>query len=271
MTYPTVTQYAAMMLNPKGRFRTLRGVSAVLDELGEPIFKASRHSVIFVAMIDQRPCTIRLFTSEKGSRNYDNILKNEVYMECDGDKYFDIAIDTAFDTTDVAPKETSERKMSENRIATLVDDIWGFKDENGKIVVDPIYISVEDFREGRAVVHGDSGFGLIDPGGKAIIAPIWDEMSYDGSHLCYVEREGMCGVVDRMGRQIVAPEWDWTGEFSHGMLLVEKDQKYGFVDMNGEIAIAIELDNATSFDNNGYSTITFQGAEYQIDRDRNRV
>lgn len=269
MTYPTVTQYVAMMLNPKGRFRTLDGVSAVLDASGEPIFNASRHSVLFAAMINQKPCTIRFFTSEKGSRNYGNMLKGEVYMECDGDKYFDIAIDAAVDAVAVAPIETP--KMLEGRMATLFDGRWGFVDSDGKIVVAPIYNSVEDFREGRAVVHTDSGFGLIDVDGVEVVDPIWDELSYDGSHLCYVERDGVCGVVDRMGRQIVAPEWDWTGEFSRGMLLVEKDQKYGFVDMNGEIAIAIELDNATSFDDNGYATITFQGAEYQIDTDRNRV
>lgn len=264
--YPTATQYTCAMLDTKKRFATLKNVCAVLDDAGEPIFRAHRHSVLFLAKVDGVLCSLRFFTSTKSLDNYAQLLKNEVYMD-NGTRY-NVAIHPPFM---LATKGDQKVDLVENRAIIQKEGLYGFTDENGEIIVEPKYESVENFSESRAIVSYDGFFGLIDDAGNEIITTMWDEMSYDGSYLCYVERDGLCGVIDRTGKVIVPPIWDWTGEYAQSRLLVEQGGKYGFLNENGEIVIGIKYDDACSFDSHGYATVSISGRQYQIDTQENRV
>lgn len=268
MIFPSISQYEAVMLKPKGRFLTLKEVSAVLDDSGEPIFRSNRHSVLFLAEVARERCSIRFFTHPYQSKNHPQLLKNEVCMDCGN--YFDVALEPPF-SLKYGQNIDTQSEIHENRAIFEHNNRFGFVDGKGELVVEAQYDSVDNFSEGRAVVCAGSMYGLIDAAGGEIIAPTWDELSYDGSALCYVESDGLYGVIDRMGNVVAAPEWDWTGEYCHSMLLVEKNGKYGFLNAKGEIAIPIKYDNATSFEHNGYATVTLQSREYQIDTQENRV
>lgn len=272
MKYPTVTAYCDAMRSVKNTFRTLSGVTVICDDAGDPIYRASTRSVRFAVTIDGTARSLRMFTGriELSINKSCELLQGEIFVSTDsGSDYYDVIVEDPFSTTPTDERSTKE--IYENRARYYHNNHWGFTDAAGRVVVEPIYDSVDDFAESRAVVCRDTLYGLIDLDGKEIIPPIYDELSYDHSHLCYTDREGLWGVVDRTGRIISDNQWDWVGEYTNGMLLVKLGGKYGFLNEKGEIAIEIKYDDATSFDHNGYSSVALGGRKYQIDKEEFRV
>jgi hypothetical protein len=77
-----------------------------------------------------------------------------------------------------------EDAQKTNSWQVFIDDIYGlygFKDQEGNIVIEPIFIGAEDFEGGRAIVKVKSDehfgileggiYGLIDPEGEFVIDP----------------------------------------------------------------------------------------------------
>ncbi|EDJ0203504.1 WG repeat-containing protein, partial [Campylobacter coli] len=54
----------------------------------------------------------------------------------------------------------------------------GFIDKSGKIVIEPIFDDIWDFREGLAGVKLNGKWGFIDKSGKIVIEPIFDDIDY---------------------------------------------------------------------------------------------
>lgn len=83
----------------------------------------------------------------------------------------------------------------------------GFEDENGRMVIDDIYLSASDFVEDRATVTThDNKMGVIDRNGKYIIGPIYDEVVFfvdDGT--LHAILNGRSATFDYFGVQIT--EW----------------------------------------------------------------
>lgn len=271
MPYPTVTAVCDAMRNAKNSFRTLCDIRVSVDKESEPIYRASSRSVRFNVEIGGVQRSIRVFTGRVAvstDESCQRLKKELLIITTEGAKYVDVLVEEPFTLRN--PTEPMI-EIHENRARFCRGDFWGFTDEKGSVVVEPCYESVDDFSEGRAVVCREGAFGLIDTEGNEIVKPIYDDLSYDGSHLCYTERDGLFGVVDRSGHVIVNNEWDWMGEYSQGMLLVELSGKYGYLDQNGEIVIEIKYEDATSFDHNGYATVTLGGRTYPIDKEEFRV
>lgn len=106
---------------------------------------------------------------------------------------------------------------------------WGFKDPNGKVVVQPKYEKINDFSEGFACVLLDFKWGFIDTTGKEVIPLKYDEPSaygvygvgygfYDG--IAVVSIAYKYGVIDKTGKEIVPFKYHYIGEFSEGMASV---------------------------------------------------
>lgn len=83
----------------------------------------------------------------------------------------------------------------------------GFEDENGRMVIDDIYLRSSDFVEDRATVTThDNKMGVIDRSGKYIIEPIYDDVAFcvDDGTSCVV-LNGRSATFDYFGVQIT--EW----------------------------------------------------------------
>lgn len=272
MIYPTISMYLSALDNAKSSFRSLRRVEVVRDKMGEPIYRASRSSIIVRAKIAGEECALRFFFSKPHKTYTGKLYTAEILIHSPlGAEYYDVMVEPYVEPTDKEPLAETRAQACENLRAVERNGRWGYEDLSGRLVIEALYDWVEDFSEGRAAVEAKGYYGLIDTRGERVVELIYDELSYDGSHLCYVEREGRCGVVDRRGKVVVEPEWDWVAEFSQDLLLVEIDGKYGYVDMNGSVAIKPIYQDAASFDAHGYASVTLNGVSYQIDKDQNRV
>ena len=73
----------------------------------------------------------------------------------------------------------SVRFMHEGLAAVEHPTGWGFVDSDNRIVIEPKYEWVNDFREGRAEVQTVDGMGLIDKRGEYVIPPCYKIVEFD--------------------------------------------------------------------------------------------
>lgn len=110
-------------------------------------------------------------------------LRGKVAAKCEG-----MALrEPDFDGYNVAQPldgHLSVRLMREGLAAVEDATGWGFVDSDNRIVVEPKYEWVSDFRESRAEVQTAEGMGLIDKHGEYIILPRYKIVEYDAVSGC---------------------------------------------------------------------------------------
>ena len=151
---------------------------------------------------------------------------------------------------------------------------YGYKDPNGKIIVQPKYDFAYDFSEGLAGVHilGEPigrGYGkaissgYINAKGEEVIPlkytnvyPFQEGLAWVNTGGEFIDTGfsqqfagGKWGLVDKNGKVIIPPKYDVVKKFSEGMCVVSIGGNrltggglYGFVDKTGKEVIPLEYD-----------------------------
>lgn len=144
-------------------------------------------------------------------------------------------------------------------IPYLKGDKFGFRDSNGKMIIEPKYDYVRPFSEGLAVVNigrdrskdyaGDGKWGAIDRSGTEVVPIKYDELTdfADGVAITNVGMDwdpdgkfvafGKFGLIDRFGHELVPPKYDQIGRFSEGLASVEQNNYFGFIDRGGNVVV----------------------------------
>jgi len=138
---------------------------------------------------------------------------------------------------------------------------YGFADENGKVVIEPQYKCVGEFREGLAPVcvpsiKGDpqitlyqyslllnptkfpcdtlpSKWGFIDKSGNMVIQAQFADARFFQDGLAAVKNDGKWGFIDKSGKFVIKPQFDEVGEFHKGLATASIDRKTGIIDKSG--------------------------------------
>ena len=83
---------------------------------------------------------------------------------------------------------------------------WGYKDQNGKVIIAPKYDLVYDFSDGMAVVRSSETrlYGYINKTGKEVLSPKYlDAKAFsDGVASVFVLETGQWIYIDKTGKQI---------------------------------------------------------------------
>jgi hypothetical protein len=133
---------------------------------------------------------------------------------------------------------------------------FGFKDENGKILVEPKYESVNNFFQGTAKIKLNGKYGYIDKTGKEIVPPIYDEVGhkFNDIGLVRVKLNNKYGFVDKTGTEVIPCIYEkynvsdgyagteptmWDDYADVGL-----NNKTGILDRTGKIIVPIEYENA---------------------------
>ena len=179
-----------------------------------------------------------------------------------------------------------DRVLSEGLRKVRKDDLYGYADEAGEIVIDYQFPACGPFRFGLAPAMAPTGAwgfidrrgtfvisaqfmqakpfkaaGLIEPGGPAestvarpgMLAPLAELGGQLGTPLAVVEVGGRWGIIDSQGRFRTKPTLDpliveeWGLEFSEGRARVARGGKVGFVDSEGLLVIRPRFDAAEPF------------------------
>ena len=144
--------------------------------------------------------------------------------------------------------------------------LTGFVDATGKMVIDPQYDDVYNFKYGVAWVKepGADGYYLINKKGQRLTAETYGKVGYFYEGFCDVyDAEGKMGFVNRDGKLVIPCVYLGT-TFSEGLACVmpydDPVEKYGFIDTTGAVAIPFQYKQAgTSSFENGECRVQIDG------------
>ncbi len=185
---------------------------------------------------------------------------NKPKDKSDKENFKEILNDPRVNTKEVGEREGIKYFQVEKNGKT------GFRDLDGKIVIEPIYDMAEMFSEGYSAVTVGEKHGFIDETGKYVL-PLQSYEFLGSLHngLADFRINDKVGFINIKGEVIIKPQFDWADEFSEGFCVVRNDNgklgsgKNGYIDTTGKLVIDFKFKNAGKFENGK--------AKVQIDKD----
>lgn len=124
--------------------------------------------------------------------------------------------------------------------------LFGYKDGNGKVVIQPKYIDVRPFKEGLAAVAVKSSYGT----------PLWFFVDNAGKEIAQSNSKDIKGNLG----------YGEVSDFSEGLAAVKGyGGKWGFIDKTGKEVIKLKYENVQSF-NDGIAWVEYKGDWGLIDQ-----
>ena len=144
----------------------------------------------------------------------------------------------------------------------------GFINNKGKVVIEPMYETASDFKDGRALVKRVK-YGFINQHGEEELPFVYDKLWYPSQGLARFKKDGIYGFIDMTSKKEqftgYASASDFYGNYAvvHDgttYLLIDKagNQKslpYAYVEPGGEEKWMYQADNKFGFLNNDGSVL----------------
>lgn len=133
------------------------------------------------------------------------------------------------------------------------DGLYGFKREDGTVIIEPTYKFVDKFHDNYCIVFQDYGkCGIIDRNGNVIVPVEYEEVNYPTDGMFRVRQNGLYGFYDTTGKQVIECHYRTTSGFSEGLAVAIIDfdsvtSAYGFIDKKDKIAIPAKYEYAFPF------------------------
>ena len=143
----------------------------------------------------------------------------------------------------------------------LRDDLYGFVNEQGEIVIQPTWQQAEPFSEGLAVVGsskeeiGQAVFGYIDTTGGYISGLQWNSAASFRDGMGIVTKGDRYGILRPDGSVMMEPQMDKVYTPSEGIRRFELDHQYGYIRNDGTVLSKLSWTYATDFQN-GYAEVS---------------
>lgn len=153
-----------------------------------------------------------------------------------------------------------------NGLARFVsnDDLYGFINTKGEVVVQPAWDFASDYREEMILVKKNNRLAVLNSKGETIVPLKYDWLdAYEYSWFNHMQKNGMLkivfegkwGIANKQG-VVLEPVWDKIGDFEEGLAPIKRGEKWGFVDTAGKVVEAFVWDDATSF-KEGFAFVKF--------------
>jgi hypothetical protein len=135
---------------------------------------------------------------------------------------------------EIAPK-MSASNFSEGLARIEINDLYGFIDTTGKIVVQPEFPEAEDFTEGLARVSTQSStyYGFINKSGEISIPPKYKDANPFSEGLASIKIGEKWGFINQRGQLVIPLKFDKAYNFECGIASVEINNKQGFINKKG--------------------------------------
>ena len=140
---------------------------------------------------------------------------------------------------------------------TRINGLYGFENEEGKLMIEAKYTGVGNFFENRASVSINDKWGFIDTHGKIIVPLIYDYVDKFSFGMAYVKLNGKKGFVNKDGKLVIPIKYDHTSEFNEfglsnvGTIIATKGNlninKYGLINKDGKEILPIAYDGIDIF------------------------
>ena len=172
--------------------------------------------------------------------------------------------------------------LAEGRISFkgAYSPLFGFLDDKGKVVVEPRFSRVNEFkdglacawcpvdkaawRNGRPIEH----VGFIDTTGDFVIEPDFVNATSFSEGLAAVliadGDQSKWGYINRSGEFVIPASFDSARPFSEGLAAVLQDGKWGFIDQQGEFVIPSVYVDVGSF-SEGLAPVNVDSPYWHLD------
>ncbi len=133
--------------------------------------------------------------------------------------------------------------------------VWGYANQQKKIIIPTIYQDATPFAEGVAAVNLNGKWGIIDSLGNTVLAPTYSSIQKAEEGRMVYGNGSVYGFLDTKGKVIVAAKYKYVHPFTNGFARVKAaNGYYGFIDKNGKEITDMKYDQADDF-NYGLATV----------------
>lgn len=143
---------------------------------------------------------------------------------------------------------------------TKRNDLFGFKLADGRELVEPRYMYVDQWHGDYCVVYHDYyQTGLLNRRGQEVVPPIYDEVAYPSDGMIRVRQGDFYGFLTEEGQPAIPAQYDAASTFSEGLAVVRiiidsHFFEYVFIDHEGRIVLRNDWQYAYPFFN-GYAVV----------------
>jgi len=124
----------------------------------------------------------------------------------------------------------------------------GFIDQSGQVVIEPVFLSAEEFTEGLAPARINGTYGYIDETGNFIIQPQFDHVTPFNEGLAIAFTDGQPFYINKQGQKPFEIDFPAFEQFYNGRAKVQTaTKKLGFIDRHGKLLIDTAFKRVNSF------------------------
>lgn len=107
---------------------------------------------------------------------------------------------------------------------------FGIMDNNGNVVVEPIYEGISGFKEGRSLFKISGKYGFFDENWNIVIQPVYKGAAEFSEGLaCVCDDNWAYGFIDKDGNTVLPHTFDYAESFHNGLAVIGKvDKGYNF-------------------------------------------
>lgn len=115
---------------------------------------------------------------------------------------------------------------------STIHDKYGFIDEKGTILVNPVYDFAWNFKEGIAPVKRNGKYGFVSEAGVEVVPPSFEYAGFFSDGLCVVKLNGKYGFADKKGKLVVPAIYDRADNFHGDRANVSLNRKWSVMIFN---------------------------------------
>ena len=140
-----------------------------------------------------------------------------------------------------AEKQAAYQKYPDALYPIKVKDKWGYINRKGETIIATEYDDADDFYEDAAkvavTIGSQSGYGFIDQQGKWLVQPLYQKAGRFSEGLAFVEKDDLYGYVNMKGEEVIPCQFEDAGSFYNGYAAIKQGGWTGFIDRPGKVVI----------------------------------
>ncbi|ASA22841.1 WG repeat-containing protein [Paenibacillus donghaensis] len=147
--------------------------------------------------------------------------------------------------------------------------LWGYINDEGKVVLEPRYDYAEDFQEnGQAIVLLGNNNGLIDSSGREKVKPIYSFIAPFSEGRAVVSDARGYTLIDEQGKPVTSARYDYLNSLQDGRALFSKQSttspsRYGYLNRQGKEVLPPVYEDAGDF-KDGVALVKIRSGEYAL-------
>jgi len=141
------------------------------------------------------------------------------------------------------------RSPSEGLYGVRINNLYGFIDNENRLLISNRYEDVGPFKQGLAAIKLRNKWGFIDKSENLIVQPNYDLKSVFKDNLAIVKYKGQYGLINNEGKTLIQPQYDKIERLPNGRFLISKNDRFGLVDDTGRLIINVKYESLEDLNN----------------------